>query len=108
MFKSDLILVDEIASKLKSVRLRVSTDSVVLAKKIIASAHEKHVTSGRNPATVAAAAFYIACRMEGDRINQKDVALAVGLSEVTVRSYFKVLMGRLRLVFPSVDRESVG
>jgi Transcription factor TFIIB repeat len=101
LVKSDLLLVDEIASNLKSMGLSVSTDAIVLAKKIITTAHEKHVTSGRRPTTVAASALYIACRMEGNRIRQMKVASAFGVSEITIMTYYRFLMGCLGLVFPS-------
>jgi len=81
--------------------LSVSTDAIVLAKKIITTAHEKHVTSGRRPTTVAASALYIACRMDGNRIRQMKVASAAGVSEITIMTYYRFLMGRLGLVFPS-------
>ena len=101
MVKSDLLLVDEIASNLKSAGFSVSIGSVVLAKKILATAHEKHVASGRRPATLAASSLYIACRMEGNRIRQMDVASAAGVTEITVMYFYKFLMVRLGLVFPS-------
>jgi hypothetical protein len=101
MVKSDLLLIDQITSNLKSARLRVTVDSVVLAKKILVAAHEKHVACGRRPATLAASALYIACRMKGNRIRQMDIASAAGVTEVTVMTFYKFLMDRLGLVFPS-------
>lgn len=101
MVKSDLILVDEIAFNLKTAGFDVSTISVDLAKRILADAREKHVSSGRRPSTLAVSALYIACRMEGNRIRQMDFASVAGVTEVTIMTFHKFLMGRLGLVFPS-------
>ena len=100
---SDFALVDEIASKLESARLSVSIISIVLAKRILATAHEKHVTGGRRPVSLAASALYIACRMTGDRIRQRDIVLAAGISDIVVMKVYKLLMIRLGMTFPSDD-----
>jgi hypothetical protein len=97
---SDFVLVDWIASKLKSAGLSISIGSVVLSKKLLATAHEKHVTSGRRPVSLAASALYISCRIEGDGISQQDVAFAASITEVTVRKVYKFLIRRLGIILP--------
>jgi transcription initiation factor TFIIIB Brf1 subunit/transcription initiation factor TFIIB len=97
---SDFVLVDLIASKLKSAGLSVSISSVVLAKKILATVREKHVFSGYRPSSLAASALYIACIMEGNRIRQMDISSASGVQEPTIRKVYKFLMSRLGIVFP--------
>ena len=101
--RSDIALVDEITSKLKSAGLSVSTSSVVLAKKLLATAHEKHVTCGRRPVSLAAAALYICCRLEGDHIPQQNIAYASGITEVSVRRTYQFLTARLGIIFPIED-----
>ena len=101
--RSDIELVDEITSKLESAGLSVSTSSVVLAKKLLATAHEKHVTCGRRPSSLAAAALYISCRIEGDHIPQQNIGYASGITEVSVRRTYQFLMIRLGIIFPIED-----
>ena len=105
---SDFVLVDEIASKLESDGLSVSISSVVLAKKLLATAHKKHITSGRRPISLAASALYIACRIKGDRIRQQDIAFTSGIFEPTIRKNYKFLMVRLGIIFPIDDLRKRG
>ena len=99
--KSDLLLIDEIAFKLNSGRIEVSSSAIVLAKKILADAHEKHIVCGRKPSTLAVSALYIACRMDGKRVRQMDIANASGVTQITIIKFHKFLMSRMGLVFPS-------
>lgn len=105
---SDLVLVDEITSKLQSSGLSVSINSIVLAKKILATAHGKHLTCGRKPVTLAASALYIACRMTGNRIRQMDVGYAAGISDITIMKMYKILVVRLGIIFPSDEPKRCG
>jgi len=66
---------------------RVVSEAVKIARKA-----EKVLPPGRNPYGVAAAALYIAAQAHGERLRQKDVASAAGVTEVTLRARIKELM----------------
>lgn len=58
---------------------------------ILQNATEKGLASGLGPAGIAAAAVYIASQKCNDPRSQREVSMAVGISEVTLRSRFKEL-----------------
>jgi transcription initiation factor TFIIB len=49
---------------------------------------------------LAAAAIYIACLQSGEKITQKDIAEAAGVTEVTVRNRYKALKKQLNIIIP--------
>lgn len=75
--------------------LGLSGATVKTAIEIIQKARELGVTAGRDPAGVAAAAVYIAALLNDERRTQKEVAMAAGVTEVTVRNRYKELMKAL-------------
>jgi predicted transcriptional regulator len=50
---------------------------------------------------MAAAALYIACLQNNEKITQKDIAEAAGVTEVTVRNRYKALKKQLNLETPN-------
>jgi transcription initiation factor TFIIB len=46
---------------------------------------------------LAAAALYLACVMSGENTTQKVIALAAGVTEVTIRNRYKGLKESLKL-----------
>jgi transcription initiation factor TFIIB len=75
----------------------VSCDVEGLAIKIIREAKSSRATMGKDPSGLAAAALYIASRLRKEKITQKRLAKAAGLTEVTVRNRTKGLTKRLDL-----------
>ena len=73
----------------------VSCDVEGLAMKIIRDAKEKNATMGKDPSGLAAAALYVASKLRKEKMTQKRLAKAAGLTEVTVRNRTKDLMKRL-------------
>ncbi|PWB87890.1 transcription initiation factor IIB [Methanobrevibacter thaueri] len=71
--------------------LGLSEKAQFKAVKIIEEASNNGLTSGRNPAGVAAAAVYIASVLLGERKTQRDVAEIAGVSEITIRNSYKEL-----------------
>ncbi len=65
------------------------------AIQILKKAKENYVTSGKGPKGVAAAAVYIAAVLEGEKKTQREIAEAVGVTEVTIRNRFKELVEKL-------------
>jgi len=58
-------------------------------------AKKNEVTSGKGPTGVAAAALYIAAVLEGEKRTQREIADAIGVTEVTIRNRFKELVENL-------------
>jgi transcription initiation factor TFIIB len=46
---------------------------------------------------LAATVVYISCIKTGENITQRDIAQAAGVTDVTLRTTFKDLMGKLEL-----------
>lgn len=69
-----------------------------IAHKILASAKELKLTSGRGPTGIAAAASYIASVLTGERKTQREIAEIAQVTEVTIRNRYKELVERLKFV----------
>jgi len=67
----------------------------IKAVKILDLATKHDVTSGKGPIGVAAAALYIAAVLEGNKKTQREVADAIGVTEVTIRNRYKEIIERL-------------
>ena len=67
---------------------------------ILADARRKRFSAGKDPMGLAAAALYIACLQNNEKITQKEVAEAAGVTEVTVRNRYKLLKMQLNLELP--------
>ncbi|MEM1580892.1 MAG: transcription initiation factor IIB [Candidatus Bathyarchaeia archaeon] len=70
------------------------------ALKILNEAKRKHISAGKDPMGLAAAALYIAAYLAGEKRTQKEIADAAGVTEVTVRNRYKTLKRQLRLEIP--------
>jgi len=70
------------------------------AEKIIKLAQKKKLTAGKDPIGLAAAAVYYACVLLGIKKTQRDIAIAAGITEVTVRNRYKSLSEELKLKEP--------
>ena len=67
---------------------------------ILAEARRKRFASGKDPMGMAAAALYIACLQQNEKVTQKDIAEAAGVTEVTVRNRYKALKAQLKIEIP--------
>jgi transcription initiation factor TFIIB len=70
------------------------------AAELIKKAKELRLTSGKDPAGMAAAAVYIAALLEGEKRTQREIAHAAQVTEVTVRNRYKELVTGLKLDIP--------
>ena len=70
------------------------------AMAILRAARQKRVVQGKDPVGLAAAALYIACVQNNEKITQKDIAESAGVTEVTVRNRYKALEKHLNLEIP--------
>lgn len=57
--------------------------------------NQRTLVTGRDPRGLAAAAIYIASILEDARVTQRDIAMAAGVTEVTVRNRYKELVQKL-------------
>jgi len=65
--------------------------------KILQTFTSKFSTSGKDPKGLCAGALYLACKIRTKRISQKDIAILVGVTEVTLRSRYKELITKLNV-----------
>jgi len=65
------------------------------AIRLLKKAKKYGATSGKGPTGVAAAALYIAAVLGGEKRTQREVADAIGVTEVTIRNRFKELIKTL-------------
>jgi transcription initiation factor TFIIB len=68
---------------------------------ILRDAKQKRFSAGKDPMGMAAATIYIACVQNKEKITQKDIAEAAGVTEVTVRNRYKALKRQLNLEIPN-------
>jgi transcription initiation factor TFIIB len=72
------------------------TDKVqARAIRLLKQAMRSEATAGKGPTGVAAAALYIAALYEGEKKTQREIADAIGVTEVTIRNRFKELVEKL-------------
>jgi transcription initiation factor TFIIB len=65
---------------------------------ILEMARERRsLITGRDPRGLAAAAIYIASILTDHRVTQRDIAMAAGVTEVTVRNRYKELVNKLNI-----------
>ena len=73
----------------------ISGESLKLAVEILKSARRKRLLCGAHPMCQAAAALYIACKLNGEEKRQADIAAAAGITEVSLRNNIKRICRRL-------------
>ena len=69
-----------------------------IAHKILKTATQLKLTSGRGPTGIAAAASYIASVLTGERKTQREIAEIAQVTEVTIRNRYKELTERLLFI----------
>jgi len=79
-------------------QLRLQGRVEALANKILTTASELKLTSGRGPKGIAAAATYIASVLTGRRMTQREIAEIAQVTEVTIRNRYKEMVKRLLFV----------
>jgi transcription initiation factor TFIIB len=78
----------------------VSGKAQGVAISILREAKQKRFSAGKDPVGMAAAALYIACVQNNEKITQKEIAEASGVTEVTIRNRYKALREQLNLKIP--------
>ena len=77
--------------------LKLGPDIEINSTKIVNAYSKRFSTSGKDPKGIVAGAIYLACRMKGLELTQKDIAEVVGVTEVTLRSRYKELSTKLKI-----------
>jgi transcription initiation factor TFIIB len=54
-------------------------------------AKQKGITDGKNPISLAATALYLSCVINEEKATQKKIAIASGISSVTIRNVGKLI-----------------
>ena len=64
---------------------------------ILNDANKLEITAGKDPMGLAAAALYLSCVLNGEDTTQKVIAMAAGVTEVTIRNRYKGLKESLNI-----------
>ncbi|MHA2288045.1 MAG: transcription initiation factor IIB, partial [Promethearchaeota archaeon] len=78
--------------------LKLNHEVLESATKIVNTFSAKFSTSGKDPKGIVAGAIYLACKLKGLELTQKQIADVVGITEVTLRSRFKELSTKLKII----------
>jgi len=66
------------------------------AAELLKLAKKYRLTAGKAPTGLAGAALYVAAIQEGERRTQKEISLAAGVTEATIRNRYKELIDHLK------------
>lgn len=69
-----------------------------VAHKILRAAKKQKLTSGRGAKSIATAAIYIASKVVGNNLTQREFAEAADLTEVTIRNRYQEMMRCLSII----------
>ena len=64
---------------------------------ILNNANKMEITAGKDPMGLAASALYLSCVLNGEATTQKVIAMAAGVTEVTIRNRYKGLRESLKI-----------
>ena len=78
-------------------QLRLYGETERIALKLLSEASEQQLTVGRSPRGITASCVYIACHMNGEKRNQREVAEVAQITEVTIRNRYKEIVDKLNL-----------
>ena len=84
-----------VAKIASNARLNQSIQNTAI--QLIHTAQLRHAVEGKSPVAIAAAALYIAARLQATPVTQKTIAAAADLTEVTIRNRYQSLTRVLEL-----------
>jgi transcription initiation factor TFIIB len=76
-------------------KLKISEKTKYQAMNLMEEVIDKEITAGKYPSSIAATVLYLSSLKNDERITQKDIAAASGVTEVTIRNRFKDLKNHL-------------
>ena len=68
------------------------------AFKILKHCEREQITAGKHPVAQAAASLYVSCIMNGEKISQKKLSVASGVSDVTIRNRVVLIKKTLNII----------
>ena len=77
--------------------LKLSGRTQNRAAELLNLAKKYRITAGKAPTGLAGAALYVAAMQEGERRTQKEISLAAGVTEATIRNRYKELVDHLNI-----------
>ena len=77
--------------------LNLSGSTQNRAAEILKLAKKYRITAGKAPTGLAGAALYVAAIQEGERRTQREISLAAGVTEATIRNRYKELVNYLKI-----------
>jgi len=77
--------------------LNLSGSTQNRAAEILKLAKKYRITAGKAPTGLAGAALYVAAIQEGERRTQKEISIAAGVTEATIRNRYKELINYLKI-----------
>jgi transcription initiation factor TFIIB len=78
-------------------QLSLTGEAEGIAIQILERAAKLKLLNGRNPASMAAAATYIACRLTGERRTQEQIAQVGNITSVTIRNRYQELSRMIQI-----------
>jgi transcription initiation factor TFIIB len=72
-------------------RAKLSEKTQRVAMSIMNDTINKEISAGKDPMGLAAAVLYLSCLTVGEATTQREIAMAAGVTEVTIRNRFKDL-----------------
>lgn len=76
-------------------KAKLSEKSMRMAMRTMSDLTRKEISAGKGPMGLAATVLYMSCLVNGERVTQRDIAEAAGVTEVTIRNRIKDLKIRL-------------
>ncbi|AWR98184.1 transcription initiation factor IIB [Acidianus sulfidivorans JP7] len=83
--------------------LGLTGKSITAALEIVEKAKKLGITSGKDPASIAAAAVYIASNLNGERRSQREIAEVSGVTQVTIRNRYRELARELGIDIEGIN-----
>jgi len=78
-------------------KLKLSNETQNRAIKVINTAKKYGINIGKIPTGFAGTALYIAAMYNGERRSQREISMAAGVSEATIRNRYKDLVKHLKI-----------
>lgn len=78
--------------------LKISPETESLAMKLVITAKNSGITSGKGPQGIAAAALYIASILMNEKLTQQNISEKLNVTEVTLRNRYRDLVNELNIV----------
>ena len=81
--------------------LGLDSETERLASKILNAYKAKFSISGKDPKGLCAGALYLASKIKNKEVTQQKIVEVVGVTEVTLRSRYKELKKKLKIIIPT-------